>query len=189
MSAGGHSGTASSTQPASVPRRPRVTIVVAVAANGVMGADNQLPWRLPADLKRFKELTLGRPIIMGRKTYESIGRPLPGRENIVVSRTAGLRIEGCIVVSSVDAAFAAAAGAEEIAVIGGAEIYRLVWPRVDTIHLTRVHAEIAGDTFFPEIDPDEWEETLVSHHSPDERHAHSFSFIELNRKRPHETAL
>lgn len=164
--------------------RPRVTIVVAVAANGVMGADNQLPWRLPADLKRFKELTLGRPIIMGRKTYDSIGRPLPGRRNIVVSRRTGLQIEGCIVVSSIDAAFAAAAHAAEIAVIGGAEIYRLVWPRVDTIHLTRVHAEIAGDTYFPELDPQEWDETLVAHHPADDRHAYSFSFIELNRKKP-----
>lgn len=170
-------------------RRRRVTIVVAVAANGVMGADNRLPWRLPADLKRFKELTLGRPIIMGRKTYESIGRPLPGRENIIVSRTAGLRIDGCIVVNSLDAAFAAAAHAEEVAVIGGAEIFRLALPRADTIHLTRIHADIAGDILFPEIDASEWEETAVSDHPADERHAHSFSFVELNRKRPHEIPL
>lgn len=163
-------------------RRPRVTFVVAVADNGVMGAGNRLPWRLPADLKWFKELTLGRPIVMGRKTYDSIGRPLPGRHNIVVSRSPALRIEGCTVVSSVEAALAAAGDVPEIAVIGGAEIYRLLLPRVDTIYLTRVHADISGDTFFPELDPTEWQETLVSHHPADERHAHSFSFIELNRK-------
>jgi dihydrofolate reductase len=164
-------------------RRPRVTIVVAVAANGVMGMDNQLPWRLPADLKHFKELTMGRPIVMGRKTYDSIGRPLPGRENIVVSRRPGLRIDGCVVVDSVEAAFAAAADAAEIAVIGGAEIFHLVLPRVDTIHLTRIHAEIAGDVYFPDLDAWRWEETAVAHHAADERHAYSFSFVELNRKR------
>jgi dihydrofolate reductase len=181
MRPAGPNGGASDPQPESA--RPRITIVVAVAANGVMGADNQLPWRLPADLKRFKELTLGRPIIMGRRTYESIGRPLPGRENIVVSRRTGLRIEGCVVVNSLDAAVAAGAHAEEIAVIGGAEIFRLALPLADTIHLTRVHAEIAGDVIFPRIDPAEWQETLVSHHRADERHEHSFSFVELKRRK------
>lgn len=162
--------------------RPHVTFVVAVADDGVMGAGNQLPWRLPADLKRFKELTLGRPIIMGRKTYDSIGRPLPGRHNIVISRSPGVRIDGCTVVSSVAAALAAAGSVPEIVVIGGAEIYRLLLPWVDTIHLTRIHAAIPGDTFFPELDPAEWREKLVAHHPADERHAHGFSFIELNRK-------
>jgi dihydrofolate reductase len=175
--------TASGPGVASAQRPPRVTLVVAVAANGVMGADNQLPWRLPADLKRFKELTMGRPIVMGRKTYDSIGRPLPGRENIVVSRQPGLRIDGCVVVDSVEAAFAVAAHAAEIAVIGGADIFRLALPRADTIHLTRVHAQIAGDVYFPSLDAGEWEETVVAHHAADERHAYSFSFVELNRKR------
>jgi dihydrofolate reductase len=165
MSPGEVSAIASKPGCTPAPRRPRVTIVVAVAANGVMGMDNQLPWRLPADLRRFKELTMGRPIVMGRKTYDSIGRPLPGRENIVVSRKPGLRIDGCVVVDSVDAAFAAVADAAEIAVIGGAEIFRLVLPRVDTIHLTRIHAEIAGDVYFPDLDPGEWEETAVAHHA------------------------
>jgi dihydrofolate reductase len=164
--------------------RPRVTIVVAVAENGVIGAGNELPWRLPADLKRFKELTLGKPIIMGRRTYDSIGRPLPGRHNIVVSRQPGPSIEGCTVVDSLDAAFAAAGAAEEIAVIGGADIFRLAFPRVDTVHLTRVHADIAGDIVFPQLDAAEWTQKTVSHHPADERHAHSFSFIELNRRRP-----
>jgi dihydrofolate reductase len=162
--------------------RPRVTLVVAVAANGVMGADNQLPWHLPADLKRFKELTWGRPIIMGRKTYESIGRPLPGRRNIVISRRPGLTLDGCIVVDSVEKAFESAADADEVAVIGGAEIFERTLPMADVIHLTRIHADVKGDIYFPKLDPTQWQETIVAEHPADDRHAYRFSFVELTRK-------
>ena len=161
-----------------------LSFVVAVAENGVMGARNQLPWRLPADLKLFKQLTMGKPIVMGRRTYDSIGRPLPGRLNIVISRNEGLRLEGSVVVNSLEAALAAAGNVPEIVIIGGAEIYRQALPRVDTIHLTRVHAQLPGDTFFPTLDEEEWRQEVVSYHAADEQHAHAFSYVRLTRKQP-----
>jgi dihydrofolate reductase len=161
-----------------------ISIIVAVAENGAIGSDNRLPWRLPDDLKRFKALSLGKPVVMGRRTFDSIGRPLPGRTNIVVSRQSGLAIDGVIVAHSLDAALAAAGSASEIVVIGGAEIYRQVLPRTDTIHLTRVHASIAGDVFFPELDPAKWRQTGVEHHAADERHQYAFSFVTLQRLGP-----
>jgi len=121
---------------------------------------------------------------MGRRTFDSIGRPLPGRTNIVVSRQAGLAIEGVLVVQSLDAAWAAAGTAPEIVVIGGAEIFRQVLPRTNTIHLTRVHARVAGDVFFPELNPAQWREAALEHHAPDERHQYAFSFVTLQRIGP-----
>jgi dihydrofolate reductase len=161
-----------------------ISIIVAAAENGAIGSDNRLPWHLPDDLKRFKALSLGKPIVMGRRTFDSIGRPLPGRTNIVVSRQAGLALEGALVVQSLDAALAAAASVPEIVVIGGAEIFRQVLPRTDTIHLTRVHAPVAGDVFFPELDPEQWREAGVEHHAADERHQYAFSFVNLQRIGP-----
>ena len=158
-----------------------ISIVVAVAENGVIGRENTLPWRLPDDLRRFKELTLGKPIVMGRRTYESIGRPLPGRTNIVVSRQRDLQIEGCVVVDSMDGAIAAARDASEIMLVGGAQLYREVMPRVDRIYLTRVHAHIEGDVFFPALDSKLWQETNIATHAADERHAYSFTFVNLER--------
>ena len=158
-----------------------ISIIVAVAENGVIGSDNRLPWHLPDDLKRFKALSLGKPIVMGRRTFDSIGRPLPGRTNIVISRHSGLAIEGVRVVHSLDAALAAAGSVPEIVVIGGAEIFRQVLPRTNTIHLTRVHAQVAGDVVFPELDPAQWRETAVEHHPADARHAHALSFVTLQR--------
>lgn len=158
-----------------------LSLLVAVAENGVIGRQNDLPWRLPDDLKRFKALSLGKPVIMGRRTYESIGRPLPQRANIVVSRQPGLAIEGCIVVGSLDEALAAAREAPEILVIGGAEIFREALPRANRIYLTRVHADVEGDVHFPALAPDQWRELDVEHHPADERHAHAFSFILLER--------
>jgi dihydrofolate reductase len=158
-----------------------ISIIVAVAENGVIGSDNRLPWHLPDDLKRFKALSLGKPIVMGRRTFESIGRPLPGRTNIVVSRQPGLAIEGAIVVPSLDAALEATGAAPEVVVIGGAEIFRLALPRTDTIHLTRVHASVAGNVHFPELDPANWREAAVEHHAADERHQYAFSFVTLQR--------
>lgn len=161
-----------------------LSIVVAIAENAVIGRGNDLPWRLPDDLRRFKELTLGKPIVMGRKTHDSIGRPLPGRTNIVVSRQTGLSIPGCVVVNSIDAALLAAGAAPEVMLIGGAQLYREALPRVSTIHLTRVHAHVPGDTFFPTLEPSQWRETIVADHPADERHPHAFTYVTLERIAP-----
>jgi len=158
-----------------------LSIVVAVAENGVIGRGNALPWHLPDDLKRFKELTLGKPMVMGRKTYESIGRPLPGRTTIVVSRQPGLTIEGCTVVNSLHAAIVAARAAPEVVLVGGAQLYRSAMPMVSTIHLTRVHATVGGDTLFPILDMQQWRETIVATHPADERHAYAFTYLTLQR--------
>ena len=158
-----------------------ISIIVAVAENGTIGSDNRLPWHLPDDLKHFKALSLGKPVVMGRRTFDSIGRPLPGRTNIVVSRRSELAIEGVLVVHSLDAALKAAASAPETVVIGGAEIFRQVLPRTNTIHLTRVHARVAGDVFFPQLDPAQWREAAVEHHAADERHEYAFSFVTLQK--------
>jgi dihydrofolate reductase len=158
-----------------------ISIIVAVAENGVIGAGNRLPWHLPDDLRRFKALSMAKPVVMGRRTFDSIGKPLPGRTNIVVSRQPGLTIAGAVVASSLDAALAAAGDVPEIVIIGGAEIFREVLPRTDTIHLTRVHARIAGDVVFPKLDPDRWRETRVEHHAADERHQYAFTFVTLQR--------
>jgi len=164
----------------------RIAIVVAATENGVIGDDNRLIWRLPDDLKRFKSLTMGKPILMGRKTYESIGKPLPGRTNIVITRNRELALPGCIVVNSVTQGIetAAAAGPEtsELAVIGGAEIYAQALSSTDVIHLTRVHATLQGDAVFPSLDPAEWVERSIERHPADERHAFAFSFVEIERR-------
>ncbi|HKU13683.1 MAG TPA: type 3 dihydrofolate reductase [Steroidobacteraceae bacterium] len=161
-----------------------ISLIVAAAQNGVIGSDNRLPWHLPDDLKRFKALSLGKPVVMGRRTFESIGKPLPGRTNIVVSRQPGLAIAGAIVARSLDAALAAAGDAPEIVVIGGAEIFRQVLPRADTVHLTRVHASVDGDAVFPQLDPGAWRQSAVEHHAADERHQYAFDFVTLQRIRP-----
>jgi dihydrofolate reductase len=158
-----------------------ISIIVAVAQNGVIGAGNRLPWHLPDDLKRFKALSMAKPIVMGRRTFDSIGKPLPGRTNIVVSRQPGLAIEGTIVTPSLDAALAAAGAVPEVVVIGGAEIFRQVLPRTAVVHLTRVHAQVAGDVVFPELDPGKWRETALEHHAADERHQYAFTFVTLER--------
>jgi dihydrofolate reductase len=161
----------------------RISFVVAVAENGAIGKNNSLLWRLPDDLKYFKTITMGKPIVMGRKTYDSIGRPLPGRLNIVVTRRRGFETTGCVVVTSIDDAIRAAGEAEELCVIGGAEIYREFLPHVDTIYLTRVHASFDGDVFFPSLSESQWHETHREDHAADDRHAYAFSFITLERKR------
>jgi dihydrofolate reductase len=158
-----------------------ISIIVAVAENGVIGSDNRLPWHLPDDLKRFKALSLGKPIVMGRRTFDSIGKPLPGRTNIVVSRQAGLAIAGAVVTGSLDAALAAAGDAREIVIIGGAEIFRQALPQTDLIHLTRVHARVPGTVVFPQLEPGRWREAAVEHHAADERHQYAFSFVTLQR--------
>jgi len=160
-----------------------IAFVVAVAENGVIGRDNQLIWHLPADLRHFKELTLGHPIIMGRRTFESIGRPLPKRTNIVVTRHLAWEAEGCTVAYSVPTALELAQQTDEhVFIIGGAEIYRQALAAADTIHLTEVHHSFEGDVFFPEINHSEWRETTRERHEPDEKHAYAFSFVTLQRR-------
>jgi dihydrofolate reductase len=159
-----------------------VSLIVAMAQNGVIGRDNALPWRLPEDLRRFKAATLGKPILMGRKTFQSIGRALPGRLNLVLTRDRDWSAPGAVVVHSMEAALSAAAGAEELVVIGGAEIYRLVMPFARRIYLTHVHADVPGDTYFPAFDPTQWVDVASDRHPADERHAYPVTFITLERR-------
>lgn len=138
---------------------PRLSLIAAVAANGVIGSDNALPWRLPEDLKRFKALTTGHPVIMGRKTFESIGRPLPGRRNIVISRNEGYKADGCEVATSLSAALnSCRAGSNEIFVIGGAQIYAEALPQAQRLYLTEIRRDFAGDARFPTFDRHHWQE-------------------------------
>jgi dihydrofolate reductase len=159
----------------------KISLVVAMASNGVIGRDNQLPWHLPADLKHFKQTTMGKPMLMGRKTWESIGRPLPGRTSIVITSDRSYAAAGCIVVHSIDAAMAAATGQDEVMVIGGADLYRQLLPRADSIYLTRVHEAFDGDTFCPKISNSEWHEVARSDYEADENNPHDYSFIQLER--------
>jgi dihydrofolate reductase len=160
-----------------------VSIIVATDERGAIGRDGGLPWRLPDDLRRFKSLTLGKPVVMGRKTWDSIGKPLPGRHNIVITRDAQRAIDGATVVTSLPAALAAAGDVQETCVIGGAEIYRLALPRTDLIHLTRVHATLEADTYFPALIPGEWDEEVLERHPTDDRHPFPFSYVVQRRRR------
>lgn len=161
------------------PKKSRLTFVVAMAENRVIGKDGDLPWRLPADLAHFKRLTVGKPVVMGRKVYDSIGRPLPDRQNIVLTRNPDFQAPGCIVVHSSGEALEAAAG-PDIMIIGGEEIYRLYLPQVGRVELTLIHAEIGGDTFFPEL-PGQWMETARRERAADERNPYDLSFLTLER--------
>lgn len=134
-----------------------ISIIVAVSTNNVIGVQGELPWKISDDLKRFKQLTMGKPIVMGRLTWESIGRPLPGRQNIVITRQPDFSVEGCDVVASPVAALDIAGDAEEVMIIGGGQIYDLFLPKAGRLYVTRVHTEIEGDAFFPVIDADSWE--------------------------------
>jgi dihydrofolate reductase len=135
-----------------------ISVIAAMARNRVIGIDNTLPWRLPEDLKHFKALTLGHHIIMGRKTYESIGKPLPGRTTVIVTRNPAYQVEGCLTVTSIEAAIAAGDGDAEVFFVGGAELYAQVLPRADRLYLTEIQAEYGGDAWFPEFDTKTWRE-------------------------------
>jgi dihydrofolate reductase len=157
-------------------------LVVAVSENDVIGRGNQLPWHLPADLRHFKSITLGKSVLMGRKTYESIGRALPGRTNIVLSRSPEFAPPDCIVVTTLDQA-RAAAGVQPLMVIGGAEIYRQCVPFASRIHLTLIHARIAdGDTLFADWRDAEWDASSCERHEADDKNAYAYSFITLERQ-------
>lgn len=134
----------------------KIALIAAMGENRVIGVDNRMPWHLPQDLKRFRSITMGKPILMGRKTHEAIGRTLPGRENIVLSSDTGYRAEGCTLVHGVAEALAAARDAPELMVIGGAALYREFLPRAERLYLTLIHQTFHGDTFFPEFDRSDW---------------------------------
>ena len=165
-----------------------ISIIVAVSSNNVIGAERALPWHLPEDLQRFKKVTMGKPIIMGRETHASIGRPVPGRQNIVLSRQDDLEIEGCEVVNTIEAALAAAGDAEEVMIVGGGEIYRQFLPMSDRIYLTRVQAEVEGDTRFPELDMSEWDVTAVEEFPAIGDREFAFDIETLERRREDEVA-
>jgi dihydrofolate reductase len=159
-----------------------ITFVVAAAENNAIGKDNQLLWKLPTDLKHFQIITLGHTIIMGRKTFDSMGKPLPRRRNIVITRNPALEIDGAEVTQSLDEALALCHDEEEVFVIGGAEIYKAALERTDKIFLTRVHQNFEGDAYFPELNPEKWVETAREYHEPDEKNPIAFSFITLESK-------
>ncbi|MDD5296004.1 MAG: dihydrofolate reductase [Rhodocyclaceae bacterium] len=162
----------------------RLSLIAALARNGVIGRDNTLPWRLPDDLKRFKALTLGHPILMGRKTWESLGRPLPGRENVVVTRNPAYQATGCRIVHSLPEAIGACAHWDEVFVIGGGELYAQALPFAHTLYLTEVQAEVEGDARFPDFDRARFLETERLHHAQDETHALAFDFVTYQAIKP-----
>jgi dihydrofolate reductase len=159
------------------------SLVVAMDRQRVIGRDNRLPWHLPADLAYFKRVTLGHPVIMGRRTWESIGKPLPGRLNIVVSGNRDYRAPGALVVHSLDEAWRAAGDADEACVIGGTSLFAEALAVADRIHLTEVDAEVDGDTWFPAFDRSAWNEREIARHAADERHAHAFRIVVLERRK------
>jgi dihydrofolate reductase len=154
-----------------------------MARNRVIGRDNQLPWHLPADLKHFKSLTLGKPILMGRKTFESIGRPLPSRTNIILTRASSYAADGCLVAHSVEEALSLAGGVEEVMVIGGAQLYEALLERADRIYLTEVLEDFQGDARFPLLQPGAWQELSREEHPADEANPHPYRFSVLERRR------
>jgi dihydrofolate reductase len=163
----------------------RISIIAALAANGVIGRDNRLPWHLSADLKRFKALTMGHHLVMGRKTFASIGRPLPGRTTIVITRDDGFRAEGVEVAHSLEEALQKAQGDEEVFIAGGAEVYGQALHIADRMYLTRIHADVEGDVTFPEFDDvTEWRLDDVEHREADGKNDYPFSFLVYDRAAP-----
>ncbi len=158
-----------------------ISIIVAIGQNYAIGKNNQLLWHLPTDLKHFKNTTAGHTVIMGRKTFDSVGKPLPKRRNIVITRQ-NIEIEGCEVVRSLDDALALCKGEEEVFIVGGAEIYKLAMPVTNRIHLTIVHHDFEADTFFPEIDYADWVETSRHDYPADEKHAYAYSILTIERR-------
>lgn len=158
-----------------------LSLIVAMDEQGVIGIDNGLPWRLSADLKNFKNVTMGKPVVMGRKTYESIGKPLPGRDNIIITRDSTYQAEGCRVLNSLDEMYERCVDIPEVIVIGGAELYRQTLNKAERLYLTRVHTKVNGDTWFPEFDRDEWKEVERREFAADDSNEYGFSFVVLER--------
>ena len=166
---------------------PRISLIVAMDKNRAIGVNGRIPWRLPDDMRRFRELTMGKPVVMGRKTYESIParfRPLPGRHNIVVTRNELYAAPGATVVHSVPAALAAAGDVSEIMIGGGATLYEALLPQADCIYLTIVDGEFGGDTWLPPFAEGAWQEVAREHHAADAQHAYPFTFLTLVRRDP-----
>ena len=159
----------------------KLAIIVATDEQGLIGKDNDLPWKLSADLQYFRRVTMGKPLIMGRNTHESIGRALPGRKNIVVSKNTDYQAEGCCVVHSVDKAIEVCDGAEEVMVMGGASLYKQLLPQADRLYLTHVHASLEGDTWFPDWLKSEWHEVSREDHLADDKNDYAYSFIVYDR--------
>lgn len=165
-----------------------ISMIAALAKNRVIGKDNDLPWRLPDDMKYFMQTTKGHHVVMGRKNFQSLPpkfSPLPHRTNIVVTRQLNFQAPGCVVVNSIDDAIDKAAGANEteLFVIGGAQIYEQALAKADRLYLTEIDAEVEGDTHFPKIDPSKWKEVMRKHHDVDDRHAFAFDFVVYERKK------
>lgn len=162
----------------------KISMIAAMAHDRVIGKDNQMPWHLPADLAHFKRVTLGKPVLMGRKTFESIGRLLPGRRNLVISRNPDYQAEGIEVVGSVEAALALLAGSsvEELMVIGGGHLYAEMLPSADCLYLTRIDLAVEGDTRFPAFDDGQWQRVDCESHPADEKNPHPYSFETWQRR-------
>lgn len=160
----------------------KLSLIVAMGNDRLIGIKNQMPWHLPADLKHFKAITLGKPVIMGRKTYESIGKPLPKRHNIVVTRNQDYQLETATVVHDLPAALKAAGDVPECMIIGGAQLYKQALPLADTLYLTFVDVDADGDAYFPAWPADEWQEVSRESHRADERNPYNYTFVEMTRK-------
>jgi dihydrofolate reductase len=163
----------------------KISAIVAMGENRAIGFKGKIPWHLSADFKRFKDLTMGHPIVMGQKTFDSIGKPLPGRTNIVMTIDPAYAAEGCVVAHSLEEALAAAGSenAEEVFICGGAQIYRLALPQVQKLYLTKVHGTFEGDAFFPEFDESEWQLVNSEDHPKDEKNDADFTFLTYERKK------
>lgn len=159
---------------------PKISLIVAVAQNGIIGTGGTMPWHITEDFRHFKAVTLGHAVVMGRKTYDSIGRPLPGRRNIVITRNADLRIEGCQMAASLEGALAMCEGEEEVFVIGGGEIYRQAMPLATKLYITHVGVEVEGDTRFPTIGP-EWREVRREEFERGSAFEHPFAFVDYEK--------
>lgn len=157
-------------------------IAAAGDGNNAIGFEGKIPWHLPADFKRFKDITIGHPVIMGQKTFESIGKPLPGRTNIIITNNADYHAEGCLVTHSLEEAVHAAKDADKVFVVGGGQIYRLAFPEARKIYLTKVHGTFIGDTFFPAIDENEWRLVSSEPHFKDEKNPFDYTFCVYERK-------
>lgn len=159
----------------------QISLIAAMDKKHVMGYQNKLPWHLPADLQHFKNLTLGKPIVMGRKTFESIGKPLPGRQNIILTHNHNFQAPGCTLVSSLESALAEASSTQEIMIIGGGELFRSTLPLSNRMYLTIIDHEFKGDTYFPEWNNEEWVTTSSEQHPADEKNPYAYEFLTLER--------
>jgi dihydrofolate reductase len=159
----------------------RISAIVAMSENRVIGLHNKLPWHLPADLQHFKSVTMGKPILMGRRTYDSIGKPLPGRCNVVITRDPSFQAPGCVVANSIECALQSVGYSDEVFIIGGALLFEHMLPRIQCLHLTQIHHEFEGDTFFPELNMQEWKRVAAEDYLPDKKNLYAYSFLKLER--------